>query len=57
MIKKIIEKINDYKRVLSVAEKPTLEELKEIIRICGIGMIILGAIGLIFYIIFYFIGG
>jgi|FaiFalDrversion3_1042247.scaffolds.fasta_scaffold04170_2 protein translocase SEC61 complex gamma subunit len=57
MIKKIIEKINDYKRVLSVAEKPTVEELKEIIRICGIGMIILGAIGLIFYIIFYFIGG
>jgi protein translocase SEC61 complex gamma subunit len=57
MIKKIIEKINDYKRVLSVAEKPTVEELKEIIKICGIGMIILGAIGLIFYIIFYFIGG
>jgi protein translocase SEC61 complex gamma subunit len=57
MIKKIIEKINDYKRVLSVAEKPTVEELKEIIRICGIGMVILGAIGLIFYIIFYFIGG
>jgi protein translocase SEC61 complex gamma subunit len=57
MIKKIIEKINDYKRVLSVAEKPTVEELKEIIKICGIGMTILGAIGLIFYIIFYFIGG
>jgi protein translocase SEC61 complex gamma subunit len=57
MIKKIIEKINDYKRVLSVAEKPTVEELKEIIKICGIGMTILGTIGLIFYIIFYFIGG
>jgi len=47
----IKEKLIRYKRVLQIARKPDKDELKETIRICGIGILIIGIIGFIFYII------
>jgi protein translocase SEC61 complex gamma subunit len=47
----IRETLTRYKRVLLVARKPDVEELKETARICGIGFIIMGIIGFIFYVI------
>lgn len=56
-IDKIMEKLNDYRRVLSVAKKPTKDDLKEIIRVCGIGMAVIGFIGFLFFLVFAFGGG
>ena len=47
----IKETLIRYKRVLQIARKPDKDELKETIRICGIGVLIIGVIGFIFYII------
>ena len=47
----IKETLIKYKRVLQIARKPDKDELKETIRICGIGILIIGVIGFIFYII------
>jgi protein translocase SEC61 complex gamma subunit len=47
----IKETLTRYKRVLLVARKPDAEELKETARICGIGFIIMGIIGFMFYVI------
>ncbi len=53
----IKETLTKYKRVLLVARKPDAEELKETARICGIGFIIMGVIGFIFYVISVLGGG
>ena len=47
----IKETLIRYKRVLQISRKPDKDELKETIRICGIGMLIIGIIGFIFYIV------
>jgi len=47
----IKETLIRYKRVLQIARKPDKDELKETIRICGIGILIIGVIGFIFYIV------
>jgi len=39
------------KRVFQVTKKPSKEELKSIVKVSGIGMIIIGAIGFIVHII------
>ena len=48
-----ITKIKEFlvlcKRTLKIARKPTRAELKKTTRICGIGFIIIGIIGFIFY--------
>lgn len=53
----IRETLTKYKRVLMVARKPDKDELKETARICGIGSILIGIIGFIFYIISVILGG
>jgi len=47
----IRETLKRYKRVLMIARKPDAKELKETSRICGIGILLIGLIGFIFYII------
>ena len=47
----IRETLGRYKRVLMVARKPDAKELKDTARICGIGLLLIGFIGFIFYII------
>jgi len=53
----IRETLTKYKRVLMVARKPDSDELKETARICGIGSILIGIMGFIFYIISVILGG
>lgn len=43
------ETLKKYKRVLILARKPDLKELKDTARICGIGFFLIGIIGFIFY--------
>jgi len=47
----IRETLKRYKRVLMVARKPDAKELKDTSRVCGIGILLIGFIGFIFYII------
>ncbi len=53
---KVKEALNDYKRVLSVAKKPTWDDLKETIRVCGIGIAVIGVIGFAFFLLFALTG-
>lgn len=53
---KIMEKLANYKRVLKIASKPSKEEFLTAARICAIGMVVLGAIGFIFYLISVYTG-
>lgn len=42
-------KFNEYKRVLQIATKPDREEFGMAAKVTGAGMILIGAIGFIFY--------
>ncbi len=57
VFKKIADLLQDYKRVLSVARKPTTDDMKEIIRICGLGVLIIGMMGFVFFLVFALLGG
>lgn len=50
------ETLVKYRRVLQVAKKPSIEDMKEVLRICGIGFLIIGAIGFIFYLVTIMVG-
>ena len=52
---KIKEKLKQYKRVLSVARKPDKEEFLLSARITGAGIIFLGLIGFIIFLVYYLI--
>lgn len=47
----IKETLKKYRRVLMIARKPEKTELKRSIRICGLGLIIIGLLGFFFYLI------
>jgi len=53
-LKKTVQK---YKRVIILARKPTMSELKKISRICFIGFFVMGSISFVFYMISAFFGG
>jgi protein transport protein SEC61 subunit gamma-like protein len=38
-------KIKEYIRILRIARKPSKEELEQIVKICGVGVIAIGLMG------------
>ncbi len=44
-----------YGRVLKIARKPDEEEFTKVVQITGIGMILIGALGFLIYLIWTFI--
>lgn len=44
-------KLNEYQRVLKIASKPDREEFEMSAKITGVGMLIIGIIGFIFYLL------
>lgn len=52
---KIADKIKQYKRVLSVAHKPDREELVSSMKITGAGIIFIGLIGFIIFLLYFLI--
>ena len=52
---KIKDKIKQYKRVLAVAHKPDKEEFISSMKITGAGIIFLGLIGFIIFLIYFLI--
>lgn len=51
------EFLHQAKRVLHVARKPDREEYLNVTKITGIGIVIIGTIGFIIYLISSFVGG
>lgn len=51
MIEKIKEALQNYKRVLIVSSKPSVEELRSTAKVCAMGTVIIGIIGFIIYLI------
>ncbi|MHA1742865.1 MAG: protein translocase SEC61 complex subunit gamma [Candidatus Heimdallarchaeota archaeon] len=48
---RIKERLQTYKRVLQISKKPSLDELKDTARICAIGVVLIGTIGFIIYLL------
>lgn len=48
---KIMEKLQNYKRVLKIASKPSKEDFLSAARICAIGIALIGGIGFILYLV------
>ena len=52
----IKEKLENYRRVLIVARKPTVKEFEISAKVTAIGVAIVGLIGYIIYLIFFVLG-
>lgn len=48
---KIKEMLQNYKRVLKIATKPSKDDFFSAARICAIGIAVIGAIGFLLYLI------
>jgi len=51
------DKLVNYRRVISVARKPDKEEFSEAIKITGSGILVVGAIGFMIFLLYYFLSG
>ncbi len=45
LIKKLKIKLNEYGRVLRITKKPDMVEYKTIVKVSGLGIVLIGAIG------------
>ena len=44
--------INRCMRILHIARKPTKQELDEIIKVTGLGLLVIGGVGMAMYLLF-----
>jgi protein transport protein SEC61 subunit gamma-like protein len=51
------ERLSQYRRTIEVSRKPDKEEFFNAARITGVGMLLIGAIGLIIFLIYYLLIG
>jgi protein transport protein SEC61 subunit gamma and related proteins len=56
LIEKLKIKFNEYVRVIRVTKKPDANEFKTIVKVTGIGILIIGLIGFLIQNIKYIIG-
>lgn len=45
----IKERLENYRRVLSISKKPTMEEFKQTAKVAVLGIMFIGAVGFIFF--------
>jgi protein translocase SEC61 complex gamma subunit len=50
------ETVGRYRRTLILARKPTRDELRKTSKICGIGFLVMGLMGFVFYMISIILG-
>ena len=55
-IKNVKSTLENYRRVLILAKKPTMKEFKETAKVCAIGIAIIGLFGFTFYILSILVG-
>jgi protein translocase SEC61 complex gamma subunit len=56
MLKRIMEALGNYVRVLRACKKPIWEEFIMSLKICVLGSVLIGLIGFLFYLAFLLIG-
>lgn len=44
-LSKLRSKVKEYKRVLRITKKPSMEEFKTTVKVTGLGIILIGVIG------------
>jgi len=54
-IPKIKNELHEYKRILTISNKPTTEEFLSIAKVCAIGMGLIGLMGFVIQIIGIFL--
>lgn len=47
----IREMLGNWKRVLKISKKPTFEDWKDTVRICAIGLVLVGVVGFVIYVL------
>jgi protein transport protein SEC61 subunit gamma-like protein len=52
----IKEKLRNYKRILTIAKKPSTEEFLDTSKVCAIGIALVGVIGFLLYMIAILLG-
>jgi protein transport protein SEC61 subunit gamma-like protein len=52
ILNKVIFALKEYKRILTISRKPTPEEFKRVMKITGLGMLLVGIIGFIIQLIY-----
>ena len=52
---KIVRKLKEYKRVLSISRKPNKDEFIATLKISGLGIMVIGVIGFIIQLIYQYI--
>jgi len=55
LLSRLKNKITQYKRVVNIARKPEKEEFISSVKITGTGIILIGAIGFIIFLIYFLI--
>ncbi len=45
------KKLKEYKRVLSITKKPSGDEFKSISKVTGIGMVVIGVVGFLVFMV------
>lgn len=57
IFQKIKEKLLEYRRVITVSRKPDKEEFISSAKITGFGILLVGIIGFIIFLLYFFITG
>jgi len=52
---KLKRNLREYKRVISIARKPSREEFMSILKISGLGILVVGAVGFAIQLLYQFI--
>ncbi len=50
------EKVREWRRILQVARKPTKDEFVLSLKICAVGIVLIGLIGFVIFITFILLG-
>ena len=56
MLGRVMGFLNQSKRIFYMFYKPRIDEYKQILKVAGLGVIVIGAIGLIVYLVFSVLG-
>jgi protein transport protein SEC61 subunit gamma-like protein len=51
----IAKAISETRRILRLTRKPKRSEFNETVRVCGIGILIIGSVGFIIFLLFKFV--
>ncbi len=57
LVLRIKRQLKEFKRIINISRKPSKEEYMNIVKICSLGVLLIGGIGFIIQIIYQLFGG